>query len=128
MEVLDLKAMADQAIALHRQGDLARAEALYLQILDADPRLFGPRYYLGLMRLQQGRHGEACDYLGEAVKVFPNDIGALMNYGMALSSAGRAQKALDVFERVLAIQPNMAEALYNRGVALAVAQAASPAS
>jgi protein O-GlcNAc transferase len=119
MEVLDLKAMADQAIALHRQGDLARAEALYLQILDADPRLFGPRYYLGLMRLQQGRHGEACDYLGEAVKVFPNDIGALMNYGMALRAAGRAENALEVFERVLAIQPNMAEALYNRGVTLA---------
>jgi protein O-GlcNAc transferase len=118
MEVLDLKAMADQAVALHRQGDLARAEALYLQILDADPRLFGPRYYLGLMRLQQGRHDDACDYLGQAVKISPSEIGALMNYGMALSAAGRPQDALEMFERVLAIQPNMAEALYNRGVAL----------
>lgn len=111
--------MADQAVTLHRQGDLARAEALYQQILDADPRLFGPRYYLGLMRLQQGRHEEACDFLGEAVKIFPNEIGALMNYGMALSAAGRAEDALNVFERVLAIQPNLAEALYNRAVALA---------
>jgi predicted O-linked N-acetylglucosamine transferase (SPINDLY family) len=119
MEVLDLKAMAEQAITLHRQGDLARAEALYLQILDADPRLFGPRYYLGLMRLQQGRHDDACNYLGEAVRISPNEIGALMNYGMALCGAGRAENALEVFERVLAIQPNVAEALYNRGVALA---------
>ncbi|HEX4027375.1 MAG TPA: tetratricopeptide repeat protein [Rhizomicrobium sp.] len=119
MEVLDLKAMADQAVSLHRQGDLTRAEALYLQILDADPRLFGPRYYLGLMRLQQGRHDEACDYLGEAVKVFPDEIGALMNYGVALRAAGRVEHALEVFERVLAIQPNIAEALYNRGVTLA---------
>ncbi len=119
MEVLDLKAMADQAVTLHRQGDLARAEALYLRILEADQRLFGPRYYLGLMRLQQGRHNDACDYLGQAVKISPNEIGALMNYGMALSAAGRAQEALDVFERVLAMQPNMAEALYNKGVALA---------
>jgi protein O-GlcNAc transferase len=119
MEVLDLKAMADRAVTLHRQGDLAQAEALYLQILNTDPQLFGPRYYLGLMRLQQGRHEEACGYLGEAVDIFPNDVGALMNYGMALSAAGRADKALEVFDRVLAIQPNMAEALYNRGVALA---------
>jgi protein O-GlcNAc transferase len=119
MEVLDLKAMADQAVTLHRQGDLARAEALYLQILDADPRLFGPRYYLGLMRLQQGRHNDACDYLGQAVKISPTEAGALMNYGMALSAAGRAQEALDVFERVLATQPSLAEALYNKGVALA---------
>jgi protein O-GlcNAc transferase len=119
MEVLDLKAMADQAVTLHRQGDLARAEALYLQILGVDPKLFGPRYYLGLMRLQQGRAAEACDFLGQAIAIFPNDIAALMNYGMALRAAGRADRALEVFERVLAIQPNMPEALYNRGVALA---------
>jgi predicted O-linked N-acetylglucosamine transferase (SPINDLY family) len=119
MEVLELKVLADQAVTLHRQGDLARAEALYMQILDADPRLFGPRYYLGLMRLQQGRHKEACDFLEQAVKISPNEIGALMNYGMALRAAERAEDALEAFERVLAIQPNMAEALYNRGVALA---------
>jgi len=118
MDVLDLKAMADQAVSLHRQGDLARAEALYLKILSADPQLFGPRYYLGLMRLQQGRSDEACAFLEEATKIYPNDIGALMNYGMALRAAGRPKQALEVFERVLAIQPNMAEALYNRGVAL----------
>ncbi|HVW73514.1 MAG TPA: tetratricopeptide repeat protein [Rhizomicrobium sp.] len=119
MEVLDLKAMADQAVAAHRQGDLARAETLYLQILSADPGLFGPRYYLGLMRLQQGRADEACDYLEQAVRISPNEIGALMNYGMALRITGKPEEAILAFERVLAIQPNLAEALYNRGVALA---------
>ena len=119
MEVLDLKDLAEQAVGLHRQGQLREAEALYLQILGADPELFGPRYYLGLMRLQQGRNAEACDYLGEAVKILPNDLGALMNYGMALSAAVRHEDALAVFERALAIQPNLAEALYNRGVAQA---------
>ncbi len=118
MEVLDLKAMAEQAIAFHQQGNLEQAEALYLQILEADPQLFGPRYYLGLLRLQQGRSAEACDYLGEALLVFPEDLAALMNYGMALRAAGRAEEALEMFDRALAIQPNLAEALYNRGVAL----------
>ena len=42
MEVLDLKAMAEQAVRIHQQGDLVGAEKLYLQILDADPGLFGP--------------------------------------------------------------------------------------
>jgi predicted O-linked N-acetylglucosamine transferase (SPINDLY family) len=118
MEVLDLKALAERAVALHRQGNLADAEALYLQILGADPQLFGPRYYLGIMRLQQGRNAEACEYLGQAVRVHPDDLGVLMNYGMALRAAGRAQEALETFDRALAIQPNLAEALYNRGVAL----------
>ncbi len=118
MEVLDLKAMAEQAIAFHQKGNLAQAEAIYLRILEIDPLLFGPRYYLGLLRLQQGRNAEACDYLGEALKIFPDDLGVLMNYGMALRAAGRAEDAVTAFDRALAIQPNMAEGLYNRGVAL----------
>ncbi len=118
MEVLDLKKIAEQAVALHQQGKLAEAERLYFQLLEADPALFGPRFYLGLIRLAQGRNDEACTYFGEALMVYPNDLGLLMNYGMALRAAGRAQDALEMFERALAIRPNLPEALYNKGVAL----------
>ena len=91
MEVLDLKAMAEQAVALHRQGDLARAEALYVQILNAEPGLFGPHYYMGLIRLQQGRPDEACAFLAQAVGISPNETGALMNYGYG-AARGRASR------------------------------------
>jgi tetratricopeptide (TPR) repeat protein len=90
MEVLDLKALAEEAVRIHQQGDLAGAEKIYLQILNADPGLFGPRYYLGLMRLQQGRNAEAATYLGEALQISPDNLGALMNYGMALQGAARS--------------------------------------
>jgi len=118
MEVLDLKKIAEQAVALHQQGNLPEAERLYFQLLEADPALFGPRFYLGLIRLQQGRNDEACAYFSEALSVYPNDLGLLMNYGMALRAAGRAQDALEMFERALAIRPSLPEALYNKGVAL----------
>jgi protein O-GlcNAc transferase len=119
MEVLDLKQMAQEAIALHQRGNLPEAEALYLQILGADPALFGPRYYMGILRMQQNRFAEACTFLSEASTVYPDDLGCLMNYGMALRAAGRFEEALAAFDRTLAIQPNMADGLYNRGVALA---------
>ena len=119
VDVLDLKAMAQQAVGLHQQGNLVQAEELYLQILEADPQLFGPRYYLGILRLQQGRSPEAAEYLAQALKIFPQDMGALMHHGMALQAAGRSSEALESFDRALAIQPNVPEAHYNRGVALA---------
>src|SRR6186713_1472849 len=103
MEVLDLKAMADQAVALHRQGQLEQAEALYFKLMKAEPGLFGPRYYLGLLRMQQGRMAEACDCLDDAVKILPNDLAALMNYGMALRANGQADEAVTIFDRALAI-------------------------
>jgi len=110
--------MAEQAVALHQRGDLGQAEALYLRILETDPRLYGPRFYMGLLKLQQGRAEEACDYLGEAVQISPDQLPALMNYGMALRAAGRPEEALAAFDRALALQPQMAEGFYNRGVAL----------
>lgn len=110
--------MAEQAVALHRQGELKQAETLYLRILELDPQLFGPRFYLGLLTLQQGRNQEACGYLDEALQISPNDLNALMNYGMALRAASRPEEAVAAFDRALAIKPDMAEGLYNRAVAL----------
>jgi protein O-GlcNAc transferase len=116
---MDLQNLAQQAIAFHQQGNLADAEKLYLQILEVDPALFGPRYYMGVLRLQQGRNQEAADYLAEALKVYPEDLGALMNYGMALRAAGQGAQALEQFDKILALQPNTAEAHFNRAIALA---------
>lgn len=116
---MDLQNLAQQAVAFHQQGNLADAEKLYLQILEADPALFGPRYYMGVLRLQQGRNDEAARYLAEALQVYPEDLGALMNYGMALRAAGQAAQALEQFDKILALQPNTAEAHFNRAIALA---------
>ena len=72
----DLKALAEQAVRIHQQGDFAGAEALYRQILDADPSLFGPHYYLGLMRMQQGRNEDAARFLQDALRISPDNASA----------------------------------------------------
>ena len=100
MEVLDLKAMAEQAVALHQQGTAGRRPKTSIsRFWMPIPALFGPRYYLGLLRLQQGRNADACDYLSQAVTVYPNDLGLLMNFGMALRAAGQAEEAVEIFDR-----------------------------
>ena len=115
---MDLKAMAEEAVRIHQQGDLAGAERLYLHILDADPSLFGPRYYMGLLRLQQGRSTEACDHLGAALLISPDNVGARYNLGLALMGLQRAQEALAAFDSVIAAGVGDAKLFNHRGVAL----------
>src|SRR5436305_722365 len=97
---MDLQSLAQQAIAFHQQGNLAEAEKLYLQILDAGRGLFGPGYYLGLMRLQ------------------PSNVVALNNPGLTLRTLQRLPEAVQAHEQVLALMPGHGDARYNLGVAL----------
>jgi predicted O-linked N-acetylglucosamine transferase (SPINDLY family) len=115
---MDLKAMAEEAVRIHQQGDLAGAERLYLHILDADPSLFGPRYYMGLLRLQQGRSEDAAGYLGEALRISPDNVGARYNLAVALMGLQRAQEALVAFDSVIAAGAHDAKLFNHRGVAL----------
>ncbi|HEY2011563.1 MAG TPA: tetratricopeptide repeat protein [Rhizomicrobium sp.] len=108
-----------QALALHRQGQLDQAAALYTQILDREPADFGALQFLGVLRGQQGRYAEALRLIEAALKIRPQDFGALGNYGQTLMTAGRLPEALAAFDRALAVRPDFFEALYNRATVLA---------
>jgi protein O-GlcNAc transferase len=107
-----------EALALHRQGRLDQAAALYAQILEQEPASFGALQFLGVLRGQQGRYAEALRLIEDALKQKPREFGALGNYGQTLMAAGRLQEAVDAFDRALAIRPDFLEALYNKGTAL----------
>jgi predicted O-linked N-acetylglucosamine transferase (SPINDLY family) len=110
--------MADQAVALHQQGRLAEAETLYRESLTREPGLFGPRYYLGVMRMQQGRFEEAAAFLREALRLREQDLHTLVNLGMALRHLGRPGEALPPLARALELRPDLAEAHYQQAAAL----------
>ncbi len=114
----DLKALAEQAVRSHQQGDWASAETLYQQILDEDPQLFGPHYYLGLMRMQQGRNDEAANYLQEALRISPDSAGARYSLGIALMALRRADQALAAFDAVMSTGAQDPRLFNHRGVAL----------
>ncbi len=91
-----------------------------MQILGADPGLFGPRYYMGLMRLQQGRAADAADFLSEALQDHAGQSGRAdaLRHGAAGDGA-RRRSFWKASTRRSSYQPNLPEALYNRGVTLA---------
>lgn len=118
MQPQEIQALGRQAMALHQQGHLQQAEAIYRGLIDAAPGLFPPYFLLGMLRLQTGDSAEAAALLEKALKLQPNDPGALLHYGLALHGVKRFEEALGVYDRALAIQPNSVALHVGRGGAL----------
>ena len=110
-----LDTLMAQAQALHRSGDIARAEAIYREVLRRSPSHFDALHSLGMVAFQAGHPQAAADLITQALAVDPRDAGAHGNLGYALHALGRHDEALQSLDRALAIQPDQLEALNNRG-------------
>jgi protein O-GlcNAc transferase len=116
---LAARQLLHRAMEAHRRGQPAMAEALYRQILLAQPSHFDAQHLLGVARAQNGYYAEALALVGAALKTKSDSVGALTNYGLILHRLDRHEEALATYEKALAIRPDHAEALNNRGNALA---------
>jgi protein O-GlcNAc transferase len=114
-----LRQLFGRAVDHHRKGQLAEAERLYFQVLEARPRQAQAQHMLGVLRAQQGRLREAFELVGSAVKADPTCLAAVSDLGLILHKLGRHLEALATFDKVLRIEPAHAAALSNRGNALA---------
>ena len=110
--------MLEKALALHQQGHLARAAALYRKILARNPKNADALHLLGVIELQQQNPSAAVALIDRAIKLNPNNAVFFSNRGTALKDLQRFEDALTSFDRALAIQPGFAEVLNNRGLAL----------
>ena len=109
-----MRALLDQAVALHGQGRLDEAARLYEQILAVNPNLMDARHMLGVARAQQGRHNEAYDLIAPVVAANPNDALALANFGNVLGALERQEEAVGHYDRSLALNPAYASAWFFR--------------
>jgi len=115
---MTLQMLLNQAVALHREGRLAEAEALYRQVLAQSPPNFQLQYRLALLQHQQQRPLEALESLRAALAVDPKSVEALVLQGMLIAAVGTPQDALASFDRALALKPDFPDALYHRALAL----------
>jgi hypothetical protein len=75
-----------QAAAAHQAGALRRAEALYRQAIDADPRDVDSRHMLGMVHFERRRYGEALESLWDAAeRTGWNDEVLRQNLGLLLA-------------------------------------------
>ncbi len=113
----DLNATLQAAVRRHQAGELVPAEALYREVLAADPGNFDSLRLLGLIAAQTGRNVEAADLIGRAVAVNASVAETHNHLGVVLQRLSRPQDAADAYERAVALNPALAEAHNNLGAA-----------
>jgi protein O-GlcNAc transferase len=107
-----------QALALHRQGRLSDAKAIYEDILKQKQNHFDALHLLGMVAYQTRNLHQAEELIGKAIKVNPNDAAAYSNRGIVLADLKRLDEALASYDKAIALKPDYAEAYNNRGNAL----------
>jgi tetratricopeptide (TPR) repeat protein len=117
---MTLQALYQQALGSHKRGELAAAEELYRQILDAAPKSFAARHMLGVLKAQQGDKTQALEILAEALAQNPDAADAQFNYANVLKTVGRLEEALQAYDRALTIRPDYSAARIARAEALNV--------
>ena len=104
------------ALQHHQTGRLAEAEALYRQILAAQPGHADTLNMLGVLAHQAGRL-EAADLIRQAIALNPAGLHYHVNLGNVLSDQGRLEETVAAYRMALRIKPNSTDAHYNLGTA-----------
>jgi len=100
----------DQAVALHRNGRKAEAEALCQAILARSPEDARALHLLGAIRFAGGRAEEAIGLVTRAVAAKPDYAEAEFNLGAMLAANGQTAEAADHYRRAAALRPEHVEA------------------
>ncbi len=108
----------DEAIALHRQGRVAEAQAIYEAILKDNPNHFDALHLLGIAASQLGNSQSAVDLITLAVTIKPDHADAHYNLGKALGELKQLAGAVASYDKAIRLKPDHADAYSNRGNAL----------
>jgi tetratricopeptide (TPR) repeat protein len=108
-----------RALALHQNGNLVEASAMYEATLLEQPLHAQATNLLGAIALQTGDAQRAADLFGRAVELDASNVSAYCNRGLALWQLRQLQAALRSYDQAIALQPDIGEAHFNRGNVLA---------
>jgi predicted O-linked N-acetylglucosamine transferase (SPINDLY family) len=110
--------LLEQGLAIHRAGDVERADDIYRQVLRRSPHIAVAWYLRSVVAMGQKRHLDASVFLENAVRHDPKNVRFLCNLGEAYRRLGRLGEAVIALRRATTDDPTLAEAHFNLGVVL----------
>ena len=115
LNAIDIPALLNRAAEQHRAGAFGAAEALYRQVLAAEPAQYDALHLLGVIAHERGRHKAGIELIGKAIALKPDVANFHGNLANALFAAGRTCDALAAYDRAIALTPHDGLFHYNRG-------------
>src|SRR5471032_537955 len=107
---LQVPGALNAALAHHNAGRLAEAEAIYRQILQAEPNNPEALHLLGLIANRTGNRQFAVELIGKAIAANPSNPMYYSNLGLALQAQGKFDAAAESYQKALERKPDYAVA------------------
>ena len=111
----------------HKEGNIAEAESVYLDVLNDDPENADARHLIGVVCLQRGQLAEAEQHFRQAIEIDNRQASFYSNLGNVLGAQNRTEEAYQCFEQALHLDPQNLSALSNVSTALLTMNRASEA-
>jgi predicted O-linked N-acetylglucosamine transferase (SPINDLY family) len=111
-----MSSLLEEAILLHKKGQLKEAENLYKSILKSSANNFEVIHLLGIIKIQLKQFEEATVWLNKAITINPNNHSVFNNLGVCYKELKKYPEALNNFKKVLEINPDYAEAYNNLAI------------
>jgi len=105
----------NEALAALNSRDLARAEALFRRVVQADNKHVPALNLLAVVLMSRGRFAEAETFIERATKLNGTSDASFYNYGLISKHLGKPQQAIDQFSKAIALNPNAPDSWNNRG-------------
>jgi predicted O-linked N-acetylglucosamine transferase (SPINDLY family) len=118
IELVTAKGLFEQAVALHRAGDKAKAEALYRKFLEREPGHDQALYLSSVLAVEAGRLEAARELSSKAAELSPENAVYAMHLGDIDRRLGRTRAAIESLVRAVSLDPELVHASYNLGLAL----------
>ncbi len=101
------------ALNHHRAGQLAQAESLYQQVLQANPKHADALHMLGVVYYQTGRAEQAVSLIAQALIIQPKNTDYLNHYALSLRAANQAEAAIKSLQQAVLLQPKDLDLQFN---------------
>jgi predicted O-linked N-acetylglucosamine transferase (SPINDLY family) len=111
-----MSSLLEEAILLHKKGQLKEAEKLYKSILKSSSSNFEVIHLLGIIKIQLKQFEEAIVWLNKAISINPNNHSVFNNLGVCYKELKKYNEALNNFQNAIKIKSDYAEAYNNLAI------------